>query len=867
MWRPSQSAVVPVSTGASASTDPGTTSTFGAALKRHRIAAGLSQEALAELAGLSARAISAYERGIRAAPYRDSIRQLAAALCLSPRDFVLLEATVSRRRGPRPIVLHLDDKMATTVASRRTNLPVPVTSFVGRQHETVEVVQQLEQTRLLTLTGTGGCGKTRLALEVAASLLDSFEDGVWLVDLAPVHVGDLVPNALAAALGRRERGAEPLLDTLVRYLSTREMLLLVDNCEHLIEASARLAERVLSRCPRVRLLATSREPLRIDGETMRRIPSLASPDPRASLSTDNLLTYPAVRLFVDRAQTVQPSFSLEAANATSVASVCARLEGLPLALELAAACVPVLALPQILERLDDSFNLLVGGSRTAPTRQQTLRATLDWSYGLLSDPERLVFQRLSVFAGHFSLEAAEAVCTALDVPATDVLALLRCLIDKSLVTVDQTGGRARYRLLEPVRQYAHEQLVMRRELDATRRRHAMFFLDFGEAQERATNVGGPERAVALLQEYSNFRLALGWCIEAEEGQLGLRLACTVQFSLWQARGNRSEGLAWLERLLALPDAQAPTPARAMCVLMAGFLADQLGRLDYAGTFFEAGLTLARTIDDPRVQFQGLFLFGLHASDCGDLDTATRFLQEALAVARVTDDRVEQAYVFFQLSMISFLRCNYALAQEFAEDQRRVAHAAGEERAESLAVLQLGRVAVLRGDYVTAKIDLEKALDMLRQFGDVAHTARALEGLGLLAIAQSEYHEAFAGLAEGLRLLDDIGNLRGIADNLECFVSLAAARSISEMALQLAGAAAALREVIGAVPSPLRRDILDRALSVVRHQVAENVYARNWAAGRELTVQQAIALALATPIPCAGFRDITGRAEIGTPDRP
>jgi predicted ATPase/DNA-binding CsgD family transcriptional regulator/DNA-binding XRE family transcriptional regulator len=842
-----------------APTDTGTRPTFGAALKRYRIAAGLSQEALAELAGVSARAISAYERGVREAPYRDTVGRLATALSLSPRDRALLEATVTRGRGPRLTVEHPDDELARTIASRRTNLPVQVTSFVGRQRETAEVMRLLEQTRLLTLTGTGGCGKTRLALEVAASLLDSFSDGVLLVDLAPVHAGNLVPYALAAALGRRERSGEALMDSLVRYLSPRELLLVLDNCEHLIEPSASLAERVLKSCPRVRLLATSREPLRIGGETTWRVPSLAGPDPRTSSGSDDLLTYPAVRLFVDRAQAVKSSFSLDAANATPVARVCARLEGLPLALELAAACVPVLAMPQILERLDDSFNLLVGGSRTAPTRQQTLRATLDWSHGLLTPQERLVFRRLAVFAGDYSLEAAEAVCAAGDVPGTAVLGLLQRLIDKSLVIADEKSGRSRYRLLEPVRQYAHGLLVATCELADVRRRHAMFFLDFGEARERATNVGGPERttaAAALLQEYPNIRLALGWCVEAQEGQLGLRLARTVQF-LWQARGYPSEGSVWLERLLALPGASEPTPARVVCLLTAGRLASLLGRTEAARALHEAALPLARTISDPWVQWLGPQNFGIFALACGDLETAARYFREALAIARAANDQVDEALSLGAVATTALQQGNYDQARQLAEDARRIAHAAGEEWAEGQMMQRLGELALLRGDHETARIDLAHALDMFRRQGNPQHSALALEGLGRVALAKSNRREAFAYLAQSLRLLDDIGNRKDLVECLESFAALAAAQSMTEVALQLAGAAVAIRESIGAVQSPFRRDLLERSLSVAPGGVTDHIYAHAWQAGRELTIQEAIALALS--IQPSGARDSTTSA--------
>jgi predicted ATPase/DNA-binding CsgD family transcriptional regulator len=666
-------------------------------------------------------------------------------------------------------------------------------------------------------------------------------------DQAPVQAPNLVLYAVAAVLGRRERSGEALLDTLLAYLTGCELVLVLDNCEHLIDACAGLAERVLSGCPMVRILATSREQLRIGGEVTWRVPSLAIPDPGAALSPADLLAYPAVRLFVDRVKAVQRDFTLGPTNASSVAGVCARLEGLPLALELAAARVPALSLPQILERLDDSLRLLVGGSRTVPTRQQTLRATLDWSYGLLGDQERTVFGRLAGFAAGWSLEAAEAVCAAGDVAADDVLILLHRLVDKSLVIVDPTSGRSRYRLLEPVRQYAHAQLAVQDDLNNARRRHALYFLSFGEQRERATSVGGPERTAAtaaLVQEYPNIRLALGWCLESGEGQLGLRLARTVQF-MWQARGHPGEGLAWLERLLVAPGAEAPTSARAVCLLTAGRLALLLGRMEAARSFYEAGLPLARVVADTWVQWPGPQNFGLYAMACGEPGTASRYFQEALAVARTADDRIDEAISLGPLAAVAMSQGDYAQAQLLAEASRRIAHAVGEDWAESFALVRLGMIALLHGDHATAKVDVEQALGLVRRHGDPHSMALALESLGLVAVAEHEHDKAYAHLAESLRLFDDIGSREEIANNLESFAALAVAQGMAEAALQLVGAAAELREAIGVVREPWRGDLLERWLSVVRLRLAEDVYARNWAAGRELSIQKAIALALGT----------------------
>jgi predicted ATPase len=361
---------------------------------------------------------------------------------------------------------------------RRHNLPASHTQLFGREQDSSSVCDLTVQTpgRLVTLTGIGGCGKTQLALLVATSLIDSFSDGVWLVDLAPVQAAQLVPQTVISALGVRERPNEAPTQTLVGWIGGRSLLLVLDNCEHLLDACAQLAVALLDACPNLRLLTTSREPLRISGERVWRVPSLGIPEPRSALRPDQVAQFPASQLFVQRAQAVQSGFGVTPRNATAVAAICARLGGLPLAIELAAAWVRVLGVDQILERLDDTFELLVGGNRSARSRQQTMRATIDWSYGLLAEAERIVFQRLAVFVGGWSLEAAEGVCSGGAVDRHEVLAFLTRLVDASLVQVEEREERARYRLLEPVRQYAQTCLRESGEFDAIRRQHATFFL-------------------------------------------------------------------------------------------------------------------------------------------------------------------------------------------------------------------------------------------------------------------------------------------------------------------------------------------------------------------------------------------------------
>ena len=412
----------------------------------------------------------------------------------------------------------------------RSNLPAHRPSLIGRDDEAAAVRARLIEADagLLTLTGAGGCGKTSLALHVARDLLDLFPDGVRLVELAALSEPALVDQAVAAAFGVRERAGQSLREGLLVFLRPRVLLLLLDNCEHLVEACARLVQDLLSACPELRILATSREPLRTPGEVTWRVPSLMAPDPQRLPPPKELAGYPAVRLFVERTQAVQPGFVLTTDNAPAIARVCARLEGLPLALELAAARTRAMAVGQIAARLDESFRLLVGGSRTAHSRHRTLEATLDWSYDLLTTAEQLLLCRLSVFAGGFDLEPAEVVCGGEGIEPADVLDVLTRLVDKSLVLADEQAGEARYRLLEPIRQYARERLAGSGEEAVVRRRHAAHYRALAEGAE--PELWGPHQAAWLARlerDRDNLRAALGWVHESAEDAEG------VGSSLWR----------------------------------------------------------------------------------------------------------------------------------------------------------------------------------------------------------------------------------------------------------------------------------------------------------------------------------------------
>ncbi|HEV2238806.1 MAG TPA: AAA family ATPase, partial [Ktedonobacterales bacterium] len=478
------------------------------------------------------------------------------------------------------------------------NLPIQLTSFIGREREVAEVTQLLATARLVTLTGSGGCGKTRLALRAGADALDRFDDGVWLVELAPLADPAHVTQAVATALGVPAEPGRPLLATLTEHLRARHLLLVLDNCEHLVAACAGLADALLHACPHLTILATSREPLVIEGEHSFHVPSLGLPEAGQTPTLARVAACEAARLLIERATAAQPDFALTERNATAVEQLCRRLDGIPLALELAAARVRALTVEQVAQRLDDRFHLLTGGSRKALPRQQTLRALIDWSHDLLTPAERTLFRRLAVFAGGWTLEAAEEVCSGDVVAPTDVLDLLARLVDKSLVLADEQQAAARYHLLETVRQYAGEKLLEAGEAESLRDRHLTCFLAL--AEEAHSHSGTVEQyawARRLAAEYDNLRTALEWSrAQPSETELELRLAGAMMFA-WLAFGHLSAGRAALEQALARSNPHARTQARARALAMAGQLAGMQMDVAAASALHSESVAIYRELGD------------------------------------------------------------------------------------------------------------------------------------------------------------------------------------------------------------------------------------------------------------------------------
>lgn len=678
------------------------------------------------------------------------------------------------------------------------NLPVQLTSFIGREKEIAEIHRLLttssgdratEGVHLLTLTGPGGTGKTRLALQAAAQLHDAFPDGIWLVELAMLAAPMLVAQTVAALLGVREEPNYPLTRALTAHLRTKTLLLIFDNCEHLVDICAQLVETLLRACPNLKIMITSRETLGLMGERILRVPSLQLPDGQQVLPLHELAQCEAIRLFVDRAVTVQPTFTLNEANAGAVTQICRQLDGVPLAIELAAARVRAMTPEQIAARLDDRFRLLTGGSRTALPRQQTLRAMIDWSWDLLSAAEHTLLRRLAVFLGGWTLEAAEAVCgglqfqccdlrdTAADkrvncnaeiVKSEDVLELLTHLVEKSLIIMEEQAGAARYYLLETIRQYAREKLLEAGEAESVRARHLYFFLQLAEEAEPNLRAAAQLTWLPRLDlEHDNLRAALQWAKGSNALETGLRLAGSLA-RFWYLRGFWKEGREWLTGLLALIgiDQSLPTPlahAKAKALAGAGWLADADGS---EIPLYSESLTLCRQVGDRWGEAYALRGLVIISSNLTDLAHAEAHLQESLTLFRTLDDPWGMGLVFFSLGWLAMSRDKIDAAAQQWEEALRCFRRCGDRWGISVALGALGYLARLRGHYPQAADLTHESLALFRELGDKAGVSYSLIRLGNLAWRRGDYTEAMALLQESLNIQRERNNQEGIIAALQ-----------------------------------------------------------------------------------------------------
>jgi predicted ATPase/DNA-binding NarL/FixJ family response regulator len=738
---------------------------------------------------------------------------------------------------------------AILTASAAARLPAEPNSFVGRERDLADLAMLLADVRMLTLCGPGGIGKTRLAARLAWQLADKFADGARLVELADTQDPALIGPLVATTLGVREEPDRPVSETLADALRQRQLLLVLDTCEHLIESVAGLAHRLLADCPSVRIVATSREPLRVRGETVWRVPPLALPPAQlpAGQPLAGLAGHEAVRLFLDRAAAVRPGFGLSPQNAAAVIRLCRTLDGMPLAIELAAARMRALSAEQIAARLDDRFRLLASGDRTAPLRQQTLRAAVDWSHGLLTEGEQVLLRRLAVFSG-WNLDMAEQVCADGQVPAGQVLDLLAGLIDKSLVTMDgEADGVARYRLLDTIREYAADRLAGSGEDSVIRLSHLDLMLRLAEdVTDRAFRRGDPPwpERVAMYQrsalELANYRIALTTALDHGRAEQGLRL-CSALRAPWVVYGDVNEGTGWFDRFLQL-DGEVAAPIRARALTFRAELAFE--QQDYARAAESARAAADICGADTGPGSPGAFrLLGLVSLRAGQPDQALASVQSALDAARAAGDDWEEglaltarATVLARLGRLDEAAAAFEVALEVLADNNRwgVAHA----------LYGFGSLARARSDNPAALRHFRSALALFEEIDARTEIARCLAGIGWVSLATGDYDAAAGSLSQSLQLSMATGQRLGIARGLDAVAALAVASGDPATAVRLQGAAGALRDQLGPVRSAAAQARLDEVIALARRLVGEQNAARLLAEGARLGVHEAVTSAIA-----------------------
>jgi predicted ATPase/DNA-binding XRE family transcriptional regulator len=816
---------------------------FGDKLRGYRHTARLTQAELAERAGLSEREISDLERGLTKTPQRATVSLLADALGLPANE----AETFQLAARPRTF-----GQGAPGSGSAGHNLPAALTSFIGREDEIARLRLLLEpesRSRLVTLTGEGGCGKTRLAIQVALDALDHFPGGVYFVDLSALADPKLVPNAVLTAIGGQESAVLTPLESLLRQLKERRMLLVLDNCEHLLMACAELVHRLLVATPQFRILATSREALRVPGEVAWRVRSLSTPRVAGSVDADQLLNFEAVKLFRDRILQANPDFHLAAGNVNAVADVCCRLDGIPLAIELAAACGAAMSVQEIAARLDDCFNLLTGGSRIALRRQRTLRATMDWSHDLLSFTEQALFRRLAVFAGGWTLAAAEVVCAGEPLQRSDILPILMRLIDQSLVSAQIHDDTTRYRFLDTVRSYAADRLRAVGEQLLVQVQHRDWCLDFAErASDGLSTPDGAHWFHLLTLEHENVRTALDTCRSHDAGNdAELRLmAATGQF--WFPRRS-SEGRRHLVEALERAGT-APSAVRACALTWQAVVDVQFGNGSAARGLASAALVEARDIGDPRRIAEALWVLVL-ASEVDDVDGRLALLDEGLVTARGAGlDGLAARHLAF-LAAAAAEAGDLGRARMLAEESDALARRAGDTWNRMITLTQLGWLAVAEGRLDDAESYFQVLLELGAEWGGY-HDMPALIGLGQVHLRRGDLEQA---RTLHRRLLADLRELSPdsmvLANGLVCMASVDFVAGLDERAQRLVGAHeawhaardGAARTWASSIRGPLMWGLIPvpEASSDVR-------LTRARAEGRAMSIDEAVTYALAMVAP-------------------
>lgn len=852
---------------------------FGHVLRRARRHAGLTQESLAERSGISVRAITDLERGVNRSPRRDTLEMLAEALELTPAS----RAEWERLRRYLAVRTASDDarsKLVNAASARRTNIPAPLDDLLGREADLSNVLSILTTSRLVTLTGTGGIGKTRLALATARAMLPEFEDGVLLVELAPIRDTALVLPTIGRVMDVQPSGDVPLIDIVHSYLGEKQILLVIDNLEQVIEAAPLITD-LLEHAPRLKVLTTSRKRLNLRGERSYGVPPLAVP--ADGPATEPILRRsPAVQLFIERAAAVEREVEPTVDNLQTIARICRRLDGLPLAIELAAARSSALSLEAIEARLTRSLSFLTGGPRDIPVRQQTQRATVEWSYDLLGPVEQQLFHHLAVFAGGWTLDAAESVVNLSVAPDVDILDTMLMLVESHLITQRALpDGEIRFGMLETVRDFALERLSSSNEENNVRTRHARWTLALSESLEPSLDGADQLKAVDRYElEHDNLRQALDWLARTGHAELGLRLAGSLG-PFWQFRGHLGEGRRQFDRLFALPTALVPSIVLAKALTSAGVLASWQEDDERAQTLLQAALAIWLDLppDERRGAVTALSGLGRVAMRRGDLADSQERYKEMLDIARSLDDQRGVRFALHNLGMIAGERGDLEVAGELWNERLKLSEAAGDIAQMARTLNNFGVMYQALDKYDRARPYLLEAIAIQRRLGDKTRLMGTLKNLGVNEVHHGNFSAAYACFDEGLALARELGQqgeishaLIGLAEvarkigdlsraldlqreallasrpirhsrefsqSLEEFATLCIARGDAERAALLLAASESLLASIGSTRWPDGQEAFDRTLSLVRADLPDPVFAAVWEMGCHSPIDEVI----------------------------
>jgi predicted ATPase len=859
---------------------PNNFATFGELLKYLRRQARLTQNELALAVGYSNAQVSRMEKNQRT-PDEATIQALIVPALGIERNTQWVERLLDLARAVQAQIAL--ESPAPTKDGENTavpnNLPLQLTSYIGRQKEIEELIQLFGTHRLVTIIGAGGMGKTRLSLQLAKDLAKDYPQGTWLIELASINDPAFVPFSLAHGVGMQEQeGPEhAITEKIVGYFHPRKVLLLLDNCEHLIESVARLAEIILKECPQVSIVATSREALGVKGEAVYRLSPLEIPAEKSE--PENIMQSESVRLFMERARDAAPSLKVAPEEAPTIARICQRLDGIPLSIELAAVRVKMMTLEEIAERLDNRFNVLTGGARTSLPRQQTLRASIEWSYDLLSDEEKKVFSRLSVFMHGWTLFAMEAVCADDKITSSGILDLAARLVDKSLILADFHAGETRYHMLETIRQYAVEKIMEAGEDVQIRNKHLEYYMNLAETAEPNLQSGEQAYWFARLEnEKDNLRAALGWALRTDQIESGLRLAGAL-FAFWFNKGYWSEGYARVSALLESKK-ESQSLARAKALVTAGSLASSCGLADEMNPYFEEGIQLLRKQGEEGRQLLGFAISEYSRAFIDrDLERGLALAEEAIRTSRESRDAVSQAYSLWGIGMITRRLSDFKAAQAAQEESMELFKKMGNRRYYALLMSNLAYTHYYHGKLEQARDTFDLSMALAREIGDGYSEANSIPGRGDIDRRFGKFDEAERLLRRGLAYHRDIGeshqglvnelNSLGLLElsrgnrvrahqyllegaqaaergNIRFFLrflldslGFAASEKAPTQAAQFFGAAEGLREQLGTKLFPIELEEYHQYLTLAQAQLDSEDWQSAWKQGKAMSLEKII----------------------------